>query len=183
MWELGSLSAALAVAIVATPVAAGSGLQTEIRAFKPIADTYVTAERPETNFGRSRVLRADAAPEVTTFLRFEVGRLTGEVTSVTLLLHTRGPARTSYEVREVRHRWRERRLTYTNAPRLSRRYTASKPVRRGTWSAVDVTPFAERYGGGEVSLAVTTRSARGLSFGSRESRYAPRLVVRTEQEA
>jgi hypothetical protein len=151
----------------------------EIRAFKPVADTYASAARPRTNFGRARVLRVDGAPEKTAYLRFDIGNTRGGVDSVTLLLRSHSEARASFAVRGVNDDdWRERRLTYANAPRLSLRYTASKPVRRGVWTAVDVTPFVED-GDSEVSLAVTTRAHRELTFGSRESRYGPRLVIRS----
>jgi hypothetical protein len=153
----------------------------EIRAFKPVADTYVSAARPRANFGRARVLRVDGSPETTAYLRFDTRRVSDPITSVTLLLRSRTEARASFAVRGVDDDdWRERRLTYANAPRLTQRYAASKPVRRGTWTAVDVTPFVEE-GEAAVSLAITTRARRELSFGSRESRYGPRLVIRSAE--
>jgi len=149
-----------------------------IRAFKPVADSYVTAAHPRANYGRARILRVDGAPKATAYLRFELRKLKGNITSVTLLLHPSTAARAGFAVRRVyEDEWRERRLTYTNAPQPSPRYTASKPARRGAWNAIDVTPFVDDSG--EVSLAITTRAAKELSFGSRESRYGPRLVVRT----
>jgi len=154
--------------------------QPEIRAFKPTADTYVTAAAPRTNFGHARTLRVDGAPVTTTYVRFELKGLRGDPEGVTLLLHSTAATRTPYQVRSVRYDdWNERRLTYANAPRLSLRYAASRPVRRGRWSAVDVTAFVD---GDDVSLAITTRSPRGVSFGSRESRYGPRLAVQLQGE-
>jgi hypothetical protein len=100
---------------------------------------------------------------------------------VALLLHAQGSARASYQVRRVYDSdWREAGLTYANAPKLSLRYASSKAARRGAWSAVDVTPFAS--GGGAVSLAITTKSALGVVFDSRESRHGPRLVVRSDND-
>jgi hypothetical protein len=154
----------------------------DIRAFSPEADTYVTAARPETNFGSSLLLRADGAPRQTVFLRFRLGKLKGEIASVTLLLHAHAGARASYQVRRVHiDGWRERRLTFENAPRLSLRYVSSRPIRKGIWSAVDVTSVITDEDD-VVSLAVTTTSARGVAFHSRESNHGPRLVVRTGRE-
>lgn len=120
-------------------------------------------------------------PEATVYLRFRIRKVKGEVTGVTLLLHAQGRARVSYQVRRVdENGWREGRLTYATAPRLSLRYASSKPVRRGVWSALDVTPFVS--GGGRVSLAITTKSPLGVVFASRESNHGPRLVVRTDAE-
>jgi hypothetical protein len=172
-----TLAATTAVASAA-PAASG---RPEIRAFKPEADAHVSSSHPRTNFGRAPLLRVDGAPETTAFLRFKLRREEAEIASVTLLLHPTTAGRASYAVRRVyRNDWRERRLTFANAPRRSQRYVSSTPVRRGMWSAVDVTALLEREER-EVSLAITTRAARELSFGSRESRYGPRLVVRYER--
>lgn len=172
---------ALGIACTAT-AAAKEKPATEIRAFKPEADTYVSAAQPQRNFGGTRTLRADGSPLTTVFLRFRVRKLKGEIDGVTLLLHAQAGARTSYQVRRVRENgWRERRLTYRNAPKLSLRYASSKPVRRGTWSAVDVTAFIDEDDD-RVSLAITTKNPLGIVFQSRESNQGPRLVVRTEEK-
>ena len=151
----------------------------KIRAFEPVADTYVTASLPRANYGRAKVLRVNSSPVATTYLRFHLDKLTSNVASVILLLHTSRARRTSYEVRRVdEHRWREAGLTYSNAPRFSLRYASSKPVRQGIWSAVEVTSLVS--GDEDISLAITTRGARELTFDSRESNRGPRLVVRVE---
>ncbi len=155
-----------------------------IRAYKPQADTYVTAAQPGRNFGRNRALRADGEPESTVFLRFEVGEFKNTIESVTLLLHAEVAGR-SFQVRRVREDgWRERKLTYRNAPRLSLRYASSKPVRRGKWSAVDVTTLIDQEDDddNDVSLAITTRSPLGVVFDSRETKEGPRLVVTTGRD-
>jgi hypothetical protein len=174
---------ALVLAVASTaPAGAGGRRTAEIRAFRPVADTYVSAAQPRRNFGRTRVLRADGSPVQTVYLKFRIKQVKGDLADVTLLLHAQAGARTTYQVRRVREdEWREGRLTYENAPRLSLRYASSKPVRRGAWSAVDVTPFIANEDD-EVSLAITTKSARGVVFASRESRRGPRLVLRTEEQ-
>jgi hypothetical protein len=150
------------------------------RVYKPVADTYVTAARPRANFGRSRVLRVDVSPETTAFVRFRLKRTTAPAASVTLLLRPGSPGRSRYAVRRVEdNEWRERRLTHATAPHPSLRFASSRPVRRGAWSAVDVTAFVAA-GDQEVSLAITTHGRQEISFGSRESQSGPRLVVRTD---
>ena len=171
---------ALTLAVVGSGSAGAELLSDELRAFRPEADTYVSAARPK-NYGRARSLRAAGAPRQTVFIRFRIDELKGSITSVTLLLHAQAKTRTSYQVRRVyEDKWRERGLTFENAPRLSLRYVSSKPVRRGIWSAVDVTSFVTDDTG-RVSLAVTTRSPLGVVFESRESDQGPRLVIRTKQ--
>jgi hypothetical protein len=173
----------LVLGVVAAGVAGAEAAPSpEIQAFRPEADTYVSAAQPERNFGRLRTLRADSSPETTVYVKFRIKKLKGQITGVTLLLHAQGGARTSYQVRRVlRDEWREARLTYETAPKLSLRYASSKPVRRGAWSAVDVTPFVMNDNE-RVSLAITTKSALGVVFHSRETNYGPRLVVRTGEE-
>jgi hypothetical protein len=172
---------ALAFTVVVTGSAGAQPSMNELRAFRPEADTYVSSARPEMNFGRSPSLRADGSPRETAFLRFRLKALRGRIASVTLLLHAQVGARSGYQVRSVfEDEWSERSLTFESAPRVSLRYVSSKPVRRGMWSAVDVTSFVTNETS-LVSLAVTTRSARGFVFESRESDQSPRLVVRARK--
>ena len=172
------------VALAALIGAAGSSAATPMdgfRVYKPVADTYVTAVRARANFGRSRALRVDGSPQTTAFVRFRLKRTTTPA-SVTLLLRPESPGRNSYAVRRVEDdNWRERRLTYATAPPPSLRFASSRPVRRGAWSAVDVTSLVAA-GDNEVTLAITTHGSQEISFGSRESGSGPRLVVRTDDK-
>jgi hypothetical protein len=175
------------VALAAIVAAAGSSASTansldQFRVYKPVADTYVTAAQSRANFGRSRALRVDASPETMTFVRFRLNGTPVPGASVTLLLQPAGSGRARYAVRRVEdNRWRERRVTYATAPGPSMRFISSRPIRQGAWSAVDVTAFVPPGGGGEeVTLAITTHGTREISFGSRESKFGPRLVVRTD---
>jgi hypothetical protein len=177
------LGGALALTLLTASASyAAEGPPTSIRAYKPEADTYVTAAQPRRNFGHTRTLHTDGAPPATVYLRFRVERLDDKVESVTLLLHAEAGAR-GFQVRRVgEDEWRERTLTYRNAPRLSLRYASSKPVRRGKWSAVDVTPLVADENDDHVSLAITTRSPLGVVFASRETNDGPRLVISTTRK-
>ena len=148
------------------------------RVYKPVADTYVTATRARANFG-ARVLRVDASPETTAFVRFRLKRLTAPAASVTLLLRPRSPGRARYAVRRVEdNKWRERRLTYATAPI---RHYGSRPHAQS-----DVEPGAQstsRPSSRRAMKRSASRSRHGrpeISFGSRESQSGPRLVVRTD---
>lgn len=153
-----------------------------LRVYKPVADTYVTAARARANFGRSQALRVDGSPETTAFVRFRLKPAPAPAASVTLLLRAGSPGRARYAIRHVEdNEWRERRLTYATAPHPSLRFASSRTVRRGAWTAVDVTSLLETEDD-EVTLAITTQGRKEISFGSRESRYGPRLVVRADDE-
>lgn len=181
-----AVTKALCACAVLPFAAADAGLaraeQTKIRALPPEADTYVTAEDRLRNFGRSPVLRADGSPQATTYLRFRLENGKRSIVGVTLLLHAHTGDLTGFAVRRVpMNGWRERGLTFRTAPKPSLRYASSKPMRRGAWSAVDVTPFVGDTDEA-ITLAITTRSPEGVAFGSRESRHRPMLVVRTSKE-
>jgi len=153
----------------------------EIRALTPEADAYVSVAQPQRNFGGLLALRADGAPQTTVYLRFRIKKRGRAITGITLLLHAQAGPRVRYQVRRVEgNDWREARLTYSNAPALSLRYASSKPVRRGAWNAVDVTPFVDA-GDDRVSLAITTKSAVAVVFASRESSHGPRLVITADE--
>jgi hypothetical protein len=171
--------AVLLLAATAGGAWAGDERGVKIRALKPEADTYVSAAEPNTNFGSAEVLRADGAPQATTYLRFRHPILRRNVVGATLLVHPHVGRRTGFEVRRVpQNDWHEGRLTYVIAPRPSLRYASSTPVRQGSWSVVDVTPFVSD-GSDTITLAITTRSSLGVAFRSRESKQRPMLVVRT----
>ena len=173
------MCAVLPLAATAAGAWAGNDRTIKIRALKPEADTYVSAAEPDRNFGTAAVLRADGAPDATAYLRFRHPTLSRNVVSVTLLVHAHAGGRTGFEVRRVlQDDWRERRLTYETAPRPSLRYASSTPLHRGKWRVIDVTSFVSD-GNDTITLAITTRSPRGVAFRSRETKQRPMLVVRT----
>jgi hypothetical protein len=166
------------VAVTAGAASASDKPPPALQVIGATADTYVTAARPAANYGRAATLKAASAPQTTTFLRFDLKQRTSESATVILLLHAQTRQRAAYQVRRVTQvAWGERRLTFANAPKLSSRYTAGKQKQQGAWNAVDVSAFVA--GNARVSLAVTSRSPKGLVFHSRESKLGPRLVVQT----
>jgi hypothetical protein len=135
------------------------------------------------NFGRARDLRVDASPTFRAFVRFNVDVRSGHVERVSLLLYSRSRSRRGYQVRLVDEPWRERKITFLNAPSLSPMFIHSGPLKARSWKAVDVTSIVEEASGGEdyVSFALTTRSQNALELASRETGlHGPRLVVEEE---
>jgi hypothetical protein len=99
---------------------------------------------------------------------------------VSVLLWSRTRSQAGYQVRLVEDTWRERGITFSNAPLLSPDYVASGPLRAGAWKAVDVTPLTDMMSEDDahVSLALTTNSSKGVDLASREAgMHGPRLVV------
>jgi hypothetical protein len=152
----------------------------QIRAVPAKADAFVSGANKVKNFGRAPDLRIDASSTFRTFLRFNVNVKSPDVTWVNLMLYSRTRSQAGYQVRLVEETWRERKITFLNAPSLSSEFVLSGPVKARSWTAVDVTSLldVERGGGNSVSLALTTRSRRALELASRETGlHGPRLVV------
>jgi hypothetical protein len=151
-----------------------------IRAVRAKADAFVSGANMNKNFGSARELRVDASPTCRAFVRFNVDVRSGDVERVSLLLYSRSRSRRGYQVRLVEEPWRERKITFLNAPSLSPSFIRSGPLKARSWKAVDVTSIVEEASGGEdsVSFALTTRSPNALELASRETGlHGPRLVV------
>jgi hypothetical protein len=151
-----------------------------IRAVRAKADAFVSGAKRTTNFGRVQDLRVDKAPRVRAYMRFDVNVKSGDVQNVSILLWSRSRSQAGYQVRLVEDTWRERAITFANAPSLSLDYVSSGPLKAGAWKAVDVKMLTDEVSGGDdyVSLALTTTSPKGLDLASREAGlHGPRLVV------
>jgi hypothetical protein len=184
MWRL--FACALLVSLAASGFVAQSLLGARadrgprIRAVRAKADAFVSGAKRTSNFGAMQDLRVDAAPRVRTYMRFKADVSSAAVEHVSILLWSRTGSRSGYRVRLVEDGWRERLITYANAPALSTDYVASGPLQAGAWKAVDVTSLTDRVSGRDhyVSLALTTASPKGVDLASREAGlHGPRLIV------
>ncbi len=142
--------------------------------FKPVADAYVD-QQSNANFGTRTRLRANSAPAVRSYLRFNA-TLSAPVTSAALEVYTY-TGQAGFEVRSGPSGWAEKTLTYQNAPAPGAVVASSGPVAANTWVSVDVTQLVS--GAQPVNLVVTAGGTK-VDFGSRESTKAPRLRVTTQ---
>lgn len=166
---------------VQTLLGAGFDRDPKIRAVRARADAYVSAASPTRNFGRRRNLIVDASPLARAYVRFDVDLSSSDIQRVSLLLYSRNGSQIGYQVRLADGNWRERRINYDNAPRVSARFVASGPFRANSWKAVDVTSLVIGDSTG-ASFGLTTVSEAGSTFASRETGlHGPRLVVERER--
>lgn len=144
----------------------------------PVADSYVDGSKPTTNYGTNATLRADASPDVRSYLMFNVTGGAGTVTRATLRLYANSKHSTGYRIHSVVDTtWTEAGLTYNNAPAFNPAITAtSGALVAGTWKDIDITPLIS--GSGTYTIALTTTSTSSLSLGSRQSATPPQLTVR-----
>jgi hypothetical protein len=147
--------------------------------FTPVADAYVSAGAPSTNYGTGATLRVDGSPLIYSYLRFTVGGLTGTVTKATLRIWANSGQTTGYGVSAVADTsWSETGITWNSAPPIGALAGSSGKVTLGTWTSVDVTSLIT--GNGTFSLALNTTNDTALSLASRESgANSPQLVVET----
>lgn len=160
----------------------GAGLDRgpRIRAVRARADAFVSAARQTRNFGSARDLRIGASPVTRAYVLFVVNVRSGDVRHVTLLLYSRTRSRAGFQVHLVQDAWGERTITFQNAPVVSAAYVASGPLQAHYWKAVDVTSLVGNSRGRDdvISFALTSASAKGADFASRETGlHGPRLVV------
>jgi hypothetical protein len=148
--------------------------------FIPIADSYVNANSPTTLYGSAITLRADASPDVHSYLRFNVQGLSGAVSRATLRVFANSAANLGYEIHSVNDStWTEAALNYNNAPAVGGLIGSFGTVTAGTWTTVDVTSFIT--GNGIFNLGLTTPGGTAISFGSREAgANAPQLIIETQ---
>ena len=147
--------------------------------FAPVADAYVYSLNPTTNFGALTVLRADASPDMRSYLRFNVQGLTGTVSRATLRIYANSASSAGISIWRVSdNTWTESTVNYNNAPALGSVIGSPRPVSAGTWIGIDVTAYIT--GNGAYNLALTTPGSTAISFASRQAgANAPQLIVET----
>jgi len=147
--------------------------------FVPVADAYVYADNPITNYGSLTVLRADGSPDVHSYLRFNVLGVNGTVTKATLRLFANSALSlgcTAYGVSN--NTWTESTINYSNAPAVGGALGSSSSFGAGVWINMDVTGYIT--GNGTYNLAVMTSSSTAVSLASREAgANAPQLIIET----
>ncbi|MDH3498984.1 MAG: DNRLRE domain-containing protein, partial [Acidimicrobiia bacterium] len=144
----------------------------------PSADAYVNASNAARNYGSSSQLRADASPDVRSYVRFDVSGVTGSVTQATLRIYANSGSSVGVNISEVTDTsWNEGGINYANAPAVGSLLGSSTSFSGGTWVEVDLT--AHVTGDGTYVVAVTTTSNTAISMASREATNTPELVIDT----
>jgi hypothetical protein len=139
-------------------------------------DAIVLSNRPTNNFGGATILSTDDAPDIRSFLKFNVAGLDGSVASATLRIFVTTAA-APFDVAEVTDNgWSQGSITYSNAPAVGAVIGGSGAISSG-WLEIDVTSYVN--GDGTFSLALLADSAGRNLFDSAETGNGPELVVVT----
>jgi hypothetical protein len=143
--------------------------------FTPVADAYVRASSPTTNFGLSTILRVRNAT-VRTYLRFNVAGLISSVVSAKLRLFVSDPSDsggTAFTVPSAL--WKENTITWNSAPSLGQALSSVGSAVTGKWVTYDLGHTVT--GNGLYTFAIANGSSDAVGFDSREGAHHPRLIL------
>jgi chitodextrinase len=168
----------------ALPGAAAGAIET--LTFPPSADTYVGADRPTRNNGVATTLQVDNSPVKHILMRFAVSGVgTRSVIGAKLRLHnvdSSSVGGTFFRVND--NTWGETSVTWNTAPAAASTPIASLgSVTPNNWYEVNLASLVT--GDGTYSLKVTSNSANGADYTSREGAVSlrPQLVVTVDAPA
>jgi hypothetical protein len=147
--------------------------------FNPLADAYVNAANPTTNYGSSKTLYLDNSPIEQSYIQFNIQGLSQAPSNVTLKIFANSTSSIGFDVYSVSdNAWVESTINYSNAPAFAGSQTGSSGAIKtaGSWVSVDVTSLVG--GNGLVSFGLSTTSGTAINLSSRESgANAPQLVI------
>jgi len=165
------LAAVLAASVIVLP--AGSAAASDV--FNPVADSYVDASTPNSNFGSQISVRLDADPVRRAYFRFNV-RGVGSPTSALLKVYAESASSVGVAAHAVAdNSWNESSITYNNAPTVGALLDTAGAFPGGTWISLKVS--AAVTGDGFVSFALTPTSTTAIRITSREGANKPQLIV------
>ena len=173
--RLALVSLLLALAVFVPGLASA----TDARQMSPTADAWVSAARPQRNFGRTTVLGAQAGA-YESYLRFKLTPWIGQpADGLDLVLGGVGGDASTLSVARVATGWRELGLTWLNRP--AQVGTISVPAMVGA-DGVHF-PLGALFDSGTIerntiSLRVTSLAATFVRFSSREGAQPPTLFLR-----
>jgi len=139
----------------------------------------VNSGSPTSNYGSATTLRADASPDVHSYLRFNVQGLSGTVRRATLRIFANSASTLGCIANSVSdNTWTESTLNYSNSPSVGAVIGLSSSFGTGVWISIDVTTYIK--GNGIYNLGLTTSGSTAISFASREAgANAPQLIIET----
>lgn len=168
----------------ATPtVTPSQGSTGSTTTFTPIADSYIDAASPSSNYGSLTTLRVDASPDVRSYIRFNVQGLNGTITRATLRIFANSASSQGFRAHGLSdNSWSESAINYNNAPVLGAVLGSSGAATSNTWKTVDVTAYVT--GNGAFNFGLSTTGSTALSLASRQSgANAPQLIIESSGSA
>ena len=153
--------------------------QPTITTLNPIADAYVSKSSPTKNYATYtdlKMLGFNGTYEYHPYFQFSVTGLGGAPASAKLRLYVTDGGPTGGDWFNPAGSWTETGLTWNNAPALTGApFVTVGTVTPGQWVEIDVT--AKVAGDGTYTFASTNPSTDMVTYASKESAFAPQLVI------
>jgi hypothetical protein len=150
------------------------------------ADATVQSDTPDTNYGSATSLGvrgvSTTAPLLRSYVKVVVAGLGQAPASARLNLYTYATSATGVKVSLAANTWTETGVTWANAPAVGADVATVAPLSSNTAVSADVTSAVT--GDGTYTFVITTTSAAGKTFASREvTAHPPTLVLDTSAPA
>jgi beta-glucanase (GH16 family) len=187
LWSVAvAIIAAAGLTVAASSDEASDEADARTLTLAPIADTYVQADQPDTNFGSSVRWSVEGRPNIVrnALLRFDVAIPAGEeVVSAKIRAYSGADVGLDeyVDIYETVGGWTESGVTWNTAPARGTGLGKSGGFTTGEWVEWDVTRAIGD--GGSVNFQLETNSQRWVGFKSSESSdesLHPQLVVTTQ---
>src|SRR4051812_13320002 len=161
---------ATVAALVVIPAAAAA---TRTLTFGPVADTTIRVDHPAKGYGTLTTLTADNSPVQNTLVRFTVSGVGSDVVvGATLRLFVTNQSPVGGSVARVASQTWGENVTWNTAPVADPLPVATLgKVGLNTWAQFNVLPIVT--GDGTFSMRISSTSADGVAFVSREGPRRP----------
>ena len=163
----------------ATPSPTPVNPEVRTTTLEPVADTYVQANRSETNFGIADDLKVDGDPVQISYLRFDLSSLGGAtIHQANLVLTVTNGSTSSQVVHLVSDSWDELAVTYATRPKLGDEIAKINGGKEGNTQTIDLTKAVQAAAGKSFAIAIVSDGTDSFDVASREHPdAAPRLVI------
>jgi|GEM_PF-5130156 FOG: PKD repeat len=150
-----------------------------VTTLNPVADSYVSASSPTKNYATYTDLKAlafNGTYEYHPYFQFSVTGLGGAPASAKLRLYVTDGGPSGGNWFSPIGSWTESTINWNNAPLLTGSpFVSVGTATAGQWIEIDVT--AQITGNGTFTFAATSPSTNIVTFSSRETAFAPQLVL------
>lgn len=147
-------------------------------------DSYVDSDQKSKNFGNSSRMRVDGNPKKISYMKFDLGQLSGKrILSARLKLNIPtgegSGSDNKFNLKKVGvTSWSENKINYNNKPGLSSIIASFNGRGAGSSLDIDVKSFVSSSLGKKVGIALTTEGSNDLILMTHEaSSTRPRIVV------
>ena len=143
----------------------------------PSDDAYATVKHADRNFGASKYLIVRRKPATRSYMRFNLNSAPVSGFHATLRVYPLTSSKKGLRLRRAADTgWTQSDLTFRALPSTEKAAVHSGALRALHWKDIRVTRLVGRNG--VLSLALATSGRGRIVLASRESKHAPRLIIR-----